>query len=586
MTQDSKATQEHRTIMVDPSSQDFWRRQFPCPVELVRLPCDKPRPPVPSYLRDTVVLALNPSLNDALFELSSRLNVSPLAIFLAAFKIVLFRYSGQETLVVGVTAQTSKILADSRVNGHALLPIQSHWSAPSELSGQALVCELAQRLAEAAAHARYSIRELRSWAGAQDSAYGARLFSVAFCLAYDSQEDGQAWPMLNSESSEFLAQCDLTVTVMLTASSLILQGHFDTDLFEASTIQRLLGHIGMILEGIIRDPSVTVLRLPILTATERQELLVEWNGSNTQAPPSATLHELFEAQVERNPEALALTCEGHSLTYGELNQRANRLAHALRERGVGPEVMVAIYIDRSLELVIGMLGILKAGGAYLPIDLAYPKERIAFMLEDARAPLLLTQSKLAANLPLLKTQVVYLEDAELSDFQSYPTSNPSSGATTENLAYIMYTSGTTGLPKAALITHRNVARLFIATDRWYGFNSNDVWTLFHSCAFDFSVWEIWGGLLYGGRVIVVPFLMSRSPEAFYELLANEQVTVLSQTPSAFRQLIQAEQSVGKKDLTLRYVVFGGEALEMHSLRPWFERHGDPKSAAGQHVRNY
>ena len=205
------------------------------------------------------------------------------------------------------------------------------------------------------------------------------------------------------------------------------------------------------------------------------------------------------------------------------------------------------------------------------------------MLDDAQALFFVTQSKLAEDLPVHQAQVIFVDDVELSEFQSYPTSNLSSQATTENLAYVIYTSGTTGKSKGSLIRHRNVTRLFTATEHWYGFNEGDVWTLFHSTAFDFSVWEIWGALLYGGRVVVVPFLVSRSPEAFYDLLAREHITVLNQTPSAFRQLIQAEGETGKKELALRYVIFGGEALELQSLRPWFERHGDQKPAVGEHV---
>ncbi|HET9130767.1 MAG TPA: amino acid adenylation domain-containing protein, partial [Terriglobia bacterium] len=225
-------------------------------------------------------------------------------------------------------------------------------------------------------------------------------------------------------------------------------------------------------------------------------------------------------------------------------------------------------------LVIGLLAILKAGGAYLPIDLAYPAERLAFMLEDAQAPVLLTQRKLTSQIPATHTKVLYLEELLALPTRDGDDRNPPQLAGPDDLAYVIYTSGTTGKPKGSLITHRNVVRLFTSTDHWYGFNERDVWTLFHSCAFDFSVWEIWGALLYGGRLVVVPFLVSRSPQSFHELLLKEKVTVLNQTPSAFRQLIQAEEDAGQNLCDLRYVIFGGEALEMQSLRPWFERHGD------------
>jgi non-ribosomal peptide synthetase component F len=204
--------------------------------------------------------------------------------------------------------------------------------------------------------------------------------------------------------------------------------------------------------------------------------------------------------------------------------------------------------------VIGLLAILKSGGAYLPIDLAYPADRVRFMLEDAQAPVLLTQRKLAPSLPATNARVVYVEDVLGTPVQPGQDLNLPEVSGPDDLAYVIYTSGTTGKPKGSMITHRNVVRLFPSTEHWYGFNERDVWTLFHSSAFDFSVWEIWGALLYGGRVVVVPFMVSRSPEAFYELLAAEKVTVLNQTPSAFRQLMQAEESVGPRPLALRYVI--------------------------------
>jgi len=276
----------------------------------------------------------------------------------------------------------------------------------------------------------------------------------------------------------------------------------------------------------------------------------------------------------KTPEAVALTFANGRLTYRELNARSNRLAHHLHKHGVGPDVLVGICLNRSPELIVGILAILKAGGAYVPIDLAYPKDRVAFMLSDAHAPILLTQRDLAVGLAGHQSRVICIDDDAPLIAERSPD-NLASGVAPGNLAYVIYTSGSTGTPKGSLITHRNVVRLFRSTDVWFGFNAADVWTLFHSTAFDFSVWEIWGALLYGGRLVVVPFEITRTPEAFYRLLGEQQVTVLNQTPSAFRQLIRAEESVGvASHLALRYVIFGGEALDMKTLKPWYDRHGD------------
>ena len=281
---------------------------------------------------------------------------------------------------------------------------------------------------------------------------------------------------------------------------------------------------------------------------------------------------VVEEQARVRPEALAVVCEGDRLTYGELNARANQLASLLRKQGVGPEGLVGVFMDRSIRTVVGILGVLKAGGAYLPIDLVYPDDRVAFMLEDSKSVAVITESQHLSRFTGYSGNVICL-DNDLAAIRGEPTGNVQGGADRSAAAYVIYTSGSTGQPKGVVVTHHNVLRLFAATDHWYGFNEHDVWTLFHSFAFDFSVWELWGALFYGGTVVIVPYLTARSPAAFYELLARHAVTVLNQTPSAFRQLIWAEETAPvKAKLNLRYVVFGGEALELQSLRPWFERH--------------
>ncbi len=285
------------------------------------------------------------------------------------------------------------------------------------------------------------------------------------------------------------------------------------------------------------------------------------DSASLRRPPSdeACITQHIEFQAAIRPEAIAVTCDGTSLTYRELNHRANPLAHRLRTLDAGPETLVAIGLERSLEMVVGLLGILKSGAAYLPIDLAYPRDRVQFMFEDARPAVLLTSSSQREALPG-DVPVLLLDD--WSALAGEPVDDPEPLARPENLAYVIYTSGSTGKPKGCQVTHANVARLFTSTRHWYGFGPDDVWTFFHSHAFDFSVWEIWGALVYGGRVVVVPYLVSRSPEAFHDLLVSERVTVLNQTPSAFRNLIHADLASGRAPdaLALRYVIFGGEAL--------------------------
>lgn len=359
--------------------------------------------------------------------------------------------------------------------------------------------------------------------------------------------------------------------IVIPGPELLIRISYDRERFEADTISRMVGHFQTLLETIASNPERDVRDLSLLTAAEKQHLLSTWTANHCQYAPKQCLHELFERQVLKSPDAVAVEFESEQLTYRELNVRANQLGHQLRSLGVGPERLVGICVERSLSMMVGLLGILKAGGAYVPLDPDYPQERLAYTLEDARVSVLLTQEKLLASLPNSQAKVLCL-DRDI-DGAIASQENIDSGVEPDNLAYVIYTSGSTGKPKGVLVRHQNVACLFAATESLFDFQATDVWTMFHSYAFDFSVWELWGALLYGGKAVIVPYLMSRDPEAFYNLVSQKGVTVLNQTPSAFRQFVPVDRE-RQHPLNLRYVIFGGEALDKASLRPWFDRHGD------------
>jgi amino acid adenylation domain-containing protein len=276
----------------------------------------------------------------------------------------------------------------------------------------------------------------------------------------------------------------------------------------------------------------------------------------------------------KQPSHIALCFGDEQISYQELNSRANQIAHFLSAQSVSNNNVVGVYMDRDPELIVSLLGILKAGAAYLPIDPSFPPDRVAFLLQDAGVSLLLTQSTCLSDLKEIECTTVCIDDFS-SNLSNQPTENLSTLSSVDDLAYIIYTSGSTGRPKGVKIPHKNVVRLFKATQDWFQFDQTDVWTFFHSHAFDFSVWEIWGSLIYGGRLVIVSYETSRSLIEFKKLLTDEKVTILNQTPTAFNHLINdGSTEISFDPQFLKYIIFGGEALRMQSLEPWIERYGD------------
>lgn len=290
------------------------------------------------------------------------------------------------------------------------------------------------------------------------------------------------------------------------------------------------------------------------------------------------IHNFIEDVAQRNPNNTAVKCGEEEISYEELNSKANKIATFLKKNGVTPNTLVGVCLEKSVNMIVTLLGILKAGGAYVPIDPSYPEERINYIVNDSKVKIVVTTEKSSEKIAVsninkvcldLKIDKIAKESAENVNNMTYEPK--------DELAYVIYTSGSTGNPKGVLVTHKNVVRLMLETQKWYGFNEKDIWTMYHSYAFDFSVWEIWGSLIFGGTLVVVPYELSRSFSKVYELLEKEKVTVFNQTPTAFKQIIRVEEEEGVRDLSLRYVIFGGEALNLKSLKKWFAAHDDKKT---------
>ncbi|QIR37151.1 amino acid adenylation domain-containing protein [Tolypothrix sp. PCC 7910] len=557
---------------------NYWKRQLADAPPLLELPTDRVRPPVQTNRGSILHFRLDEQLTQKLKSLSEKSGATLFMTLLTGFVILLSRYSNQQDILVGSPiANRNRSEIESLIGFFVNILVLR-----TDVSGNPTFWELLQRVRqvaiEAYAHQDVPFEQVVEALQPERNLNYSRLFQVMFVLLNTPpgklELPGLSLTQLEIENPT--AKFDITLLMTETEQGLTASLEYNSDLFEPATITRMAGHLQTLLERIVSNPEEKIWQLPLLTQPEQQQLLTQWNDTKANYPADKCIHQLFEEQVQRTPDAVAVVYEKQKLTYQQLNTRANQLARYLQSLGVGADTLVGLCVERSIEMLVGLLGILKAGGAYVPLDPDYPTDRLSYMLDDSKVSVLLTQEKLLADLPEHHARVVCL-DRDWHSISRESQENPVSNATRENLAYVIYTSGSTGKPKGTLVNHYNVVRLFAATDDWYHFNQDDVWTMFHSYAFDFSVWEIWGALLYGGRLVIVPYLVTRSPESFYQLLVTEKVTILNQTPSAFRQLIQAENSgVTTGELNLRLVIFGGEALEIQSLQPWFERHGDIK----------
>ncbi|HHM4728683.1 TPA: pyoverdine non-ribosomal peptide synthetase PvdD [Pseudomonas aeruginosa] len=557
----------------------YWTGLLGGEQPVLELPFDRPRPVRQSHRGAQFILELDIDLSQALRRVAQQEGATAFALLLASFQALLYRYSGQADIRVGVPIANRNRVETERLIGFFVNTQVLKADLDGRMGFDELLAQARQRALEAQAHQDLPFEQLVEALQPERSLSHNPLFQVLFNYQSEARGNGQAFRFdeLQMESVQFdsrTAQFDLTLDLTDEEQRFCAVFDYATDLFDASTVERLAGHWRNLLRGIVANPRQRLGELPLLDAPERRQTLSEWNPAQRECAVQGTLQQRFEEQARQRPQAVALILDEQRLSYGELNARANRLAHCLIARGVGADVPVGLALERSLDMLVGLLAILKAGGAYLPLDPAAPEERLAHILDDSGVRLLLTQGHLLEHLPRQAGVEVLAIDGLVLD--GYAESGPLPTLSADNLAYVIYTSGSTGKPKGTLLTHRNALRLFSATEAWFGFDERDVWTLFHSYAFDFSVWEIFGALLYGGRLVIVPQWVSRSPEDFYRLLCREGVTVLNQTPSAFKQLmaVACSADMATQQPALRYVIFGGEALDLQSLRPWFQRFGD------------
>ncbi|MEG5026529.1 amino acid adenylation domain-containing protein [Microcoleus sp. AT8-B1] len=552
----------------------YWKQQLEGAPPLLELPADRPRPPIQTSNGATQSLLLSQELTAALKNLSQGEDVTLFMTLLAAFKALLYRYTGRTDLLVG-----SPIANRNRAEIEGLIGVFVNTLVlRTDVSGDPTFRELLQRVREvtlgAYAHQDLPFEKLVEELQPDRSLSYNPVFQVMFQLQNNPMPPldlpGLTLSLLDVETNT--TQFDLSLDLEELGERLQASVEYSTDLFDRATITRMLGHLQTLLEGIVPNPEQRLWSLPLLTAVEKQQLL-EWNNTFAQYPQDKCIHQLFEEAVSRSPDAVAVVFEGEELSYRELNARANQLARHLRSLGVEPEVLVGICVERSPLMVIGLLGVLKAGGAYVPLDPNYPKERLAFMLEDSSVQVLLAQEKLLEKLPPHSARVVCL-DSGWEEIAFYSSENPRSGVKPENLAYVIYTSGSTGKPKGVLIEHRSLVNYTTAAIAEYGIEKRDRVLQFASISFDASAEEMYPCLTSGATLVLRTDSMLDSAGVFWEKCRTWKLTVLS-LPTAYWHELTALLSQETLVLapSLRLTIIGGEKALPERLKTWIERVG-------------
>jgi amino acid adenylation domain-containing protein len=557
----------------DGSAERWWLEKLAGTLPVLDLPREHARPSRRSFRGARRTRTLPADLVAEIRALSLNTRVTPFALLLGAYATLLHRLSGQSELIVGFPVAGQVSAGAESLIGHCanLLPLRV--SADPEAPFERFASAVAGAVLEACEHRDFTFGALLEKLELPRDPSRVPLVSTIFNI--DPPMSRLGWGKLSFDlmvNPRSFYQFDLGFNLVDEGATIEVGCDYATDLWSGDTIDQWMGCYETLLRGIVEAPHTLLGRLPLLGEEERRVALEGRVCEPIAMEARRTLHGWFEEVAQGQPWAVAVSCGAERLTYGDLAARSNQLAHELIARGARPGQRIGLLLERSVELPVAMLAVLKAGCSYVPIDPVYPRERIGFILEDAEIHLILTQT----SLRLEGVDAICL-DASWPAIGRREESAPAVAVKPDDDAYVIYTSGSTGRPKGARITHHNVARLFEASEDIFAFDGEDVWTMFHSPAFDFSVWEIWGALLYGGRLVIVPYTVSRSPDAMYALLIEERVTVLNQTPSAFRALVGVD-ATHAQDLDLRLVIFGGEALDFTMLAPWLERHGDDRPA--------
>ncbi|MEH2186433.1 MAG: amino acid adenylation domain-containing protein [Nostoc sp.] len=546
----------------------YWKQKLSGELTVLNLPTDRPRSPVQTFKGAQAKLVLSQTLTKELKNFSRHAGVTLFMTLLTAFKTLLYRYTGQTDILVGSPIANRNRAEVELLIGLFVNVLVLRTDLSGDLSFQELLARVKSTALEAYVHQDLPFEKLvEELQPNRDLSYNP-LFQVMFVL----QNVPISNPRLSDVSVTYqegyngTSKFDLTLFMEDSEQGLVATCEYNTDLFNADTITRMLGHFQTLLGSIVSDPQQRITDLQLLTSSEIQQLLVEWNNTKTEYPQDKCIHELFEAQVEKTPEAVAVVFEDQQLTYRELNAKANQLGHYLRSQGVKPEVLVGICIERSLEMVIALLGILKAGGAYLPLDPSYPKERLAFMLVDAQVSVLLTQLHLVNELLSHEGKLVCI-DTQSTEFENYSFQNIVSDVKPENLAYVIYTSGSTGTPKGVMNTHLGLCNRLLWMQDAYQITSSDRILQKTPFSFDVSVWEFFWPLLTGASLILAKPGGHQDARYIAKIISEKEITTLHFVPSMLQVFLEEQEHQNCK--SIKRVICSGEALSFDLQQRFF-----------------
>ncbi|MBB5635252.1 amino acid adenylation domain-containing protein [Pedobacter cryoconitis] len=547
--------------------QAYWKKQL-SGIEPLQLTTDFARPAVQSTRGAVLEKVFSKALHEQLNELSRKHDVTLFMTLLAAFQVLLYRHSGQDDICVGTPIAGRLRREVEELVGYFINTLAIRSDLSDNPSFTALLKQVKNTLLDSYDHQDIPFEKIVDVIVKERDMSRGPLFQVMFVLQNtpDSHLSLGDLRVTIEEPENTTAKFDLTFNLRQSEQGLSLSAEYCTDLFKEETVLKFIAHYEELLHAIIAKPDENIGALRMLRHHEEYQLLQEFSGLTVGYPQGTTILDLIDAQVKRVPDAIAVVYEDEKLTYRELDERSGQLGHYLRSQGVQAETLVPVCLERSLDMIVALLGVLKAGGAYVPMDPSYPEDRVSYMIEDTGALLVISHSNSSLVCKKFSGHVIEL-DTDQALFGAQPLTPFESGRSPENAAYVIYTSGSTGRPKGVIIADFNVVRLFETDVPLYDFNGDDVWTMFHSFCFDFSVWEMYGALFYGGKLIVVPKAATQDTMLFGKLLLDEKVTVLNQTPSAF-YVLQDYLTKNTSSVAIRYVIFGGEALNPSKLKPW------------------